>query len=57
MLDIFSSWDFRKGQLQFLVTFSAPFFLVSKLYNSGLQFISPISDHLKFMASVDIEDL
>ena len=32
-------WDIRKGQFQSLVTFLAVFFLVCKLYNSGLYVI------------------
>ena len=31
-------------------------FLVCKLYNSGLQIMPLISDHLRFMDSVDIGD-
>ena len=31
-------------------------FLVSKLYKSALQFMSLISDHLRLIGSVDIED-
>ena len=37
--------------------FFSCFFLVSKLYNSCLQIIPSISDHLKFMASIDIGDI
>ena len=33
------------------------FFLVCKFYNSGLQIMSLISEHLRFMASVDIGSL
>ena len=33
------------------------FFLVCKLYNYGLQIMTLISDHLRFMASVDIVGL
>ena len=32
------------------------FFLTCKLYNSGLQIMLLISDHLRFMASADIGD-
>ena len=30
------------------------FFLVYKLYSSGLQIMPLVSDHLRFMASIDI---
>ena len=33
------------------------FFLVFKLYNSGLQIMTLISDYLRFMVSVDIGGL
>ena len=44
------------GKFNFLVTFLAVFFLVCKLYSSGLQVILLIPDDLKFMAGVDIGD-
>ena len=56
ILEIFSGWDIEKGQFNFLVTFLAVFFLVCKLYRSGLQVILLIPDDLKFMAGVDIGD-
>ena len=39
ILEMFSSWDIKKGQFQFLVTFSC-FFLVCKLHKSGLYIIT-----------------
>ena len=56
MLEVFSSWDIKKVEFQFLVTFLAVFFPVCKLYKSDIQIIPHISDHLNFMASVDIGD-
>ena len=56
IFELFSGWDIKKGQFQFLVTFLAVFFLVCKFYNFDLQIIPLISDHLKFMANVDIMD-
>ena len=40
ILEIFSCWDIKKDHFQFLVTFLAVFFLVSKLYKSGLYVIT-----------------
>ena len=36
----FGGWDIKKGQFQFLVTFLAVFFLVCKLYKSGLYILT-----------------
>ena len=36
IFEIFSGWDSKKGHFQFLVTFLAVFFLVCKLYKSGM---------------------
>ena len=41
VLEIFSCWDIKKGQFQFLVNFSC-FFLVCKLYKSGLYIVTYI---------------
>ena len=40
ILEIFSCWDIKKGQFQFLVTSLVVFFLVCNLYKSGLHIIS-----------------
>ena len=40
--------------LVFTICIYSGIFLVSSLYNSGLQIMPLISDHLTFMASVDI---
>ena len=40
ILEMFSSWDPKKGQFQFLVTFLVVFSLVCKLYKSGLHIIT-----------------
>ena len=47
----------KKGSVSILSYFFSCFFLVSKLYNSGLQIIPSIADHRKYMASDDIGDL
>ena len=47
---------YSEGSVSILSYFFSCFFPVSKLYNFGLQIIPPISDHLKFMASVDFGD-
>ena len=43
-----------QGSVSILSYFLAFFILVCKLYNFRLQIIPPISDHLKFMANVNI---
>ena len=40
ILEVFSSWDIKKGQFQFLVNYLAVFFLVCKLYKSSLYIIT-----------------
>ena len=47
ILEIFSCWDIKKGQFQFLVTFLVIFFLVCKLYKSG-QYIITYFEHGKY---------
>ena len=47
ILEIFSCWDIKKGQFQFLVTFLVVFFLVCKLYKSGL-YIIKYFEHRKY---------
>ena len=52
----FQLLGYSEGSVSILSYFFSCFFPVSKLYNFGLQIIPPISDHLKFMASVDFGD-
>ena len=44
---------FMESSVCTICTYS-DFFLVGKVYNSGLQIMPLFSDHLRFMASVDI---